>query len=408
MKEWIGCESGSLINEILEHARESLSFDVVFLVEYDKELAEVVAATGSDFSDKFHVGVKYPLGDTYSYHALHGDLPFFIADTHADSKARELPLTRMMGIRSFASSHVRLGDGRVFGALCCLSRSVNTSSAAMDLKLLRVLANLIGSHMDRQFEVTVRKNAVKERIQRVIENQAFQTVFQPIMDLRSNQIVGYEALSRFNENPYRTPDKWFSEAKTVGMSVDLEIAAFARALSMRGRICDRCYLSVNLSPETLVSERFLALIGGAENCHSNLVVEVTEHMTIDDYLPLTGAVERVKNAGIRVAVDDVGAGYAGLRHIIQINPSIIKLDMSLTRDVHCFRSKQAMISALSAFAARMGIKIVAEGVEVREELDALRILGIDFAQGYLIGRPASVPRSEFALDICEFAKCQSA
>ena len=401
MYEWNCCDSASLIKEILEHARLNLPFDVVFLVEYNEELTEVVAATGNDFSDKFHVGVKYPMKATYSYHALHGELPYFIADTQADPDAKKVPLTSMMGIRSFATAHVRLNDGSLYGALCCFSRSVNTSDYEGDCKLLRVLADLIASHIDRQFQEESKKKSLKERIRGVIDNGAIQTVFQPIIDLRTNDIVGYEALSRFTDIPYRSPDRWFSEAKSVGMAVDLEVAAFARALSMRGKICHRRYLSINVSPETLVSDRFLALIEGTENPRNNLIIEVTEHTTIDDYLPLTDAIERVKRVGIRVAVDDVGAGYAGLRHIIQINPCIIKLDMSLTREVHSFRSKQAMISALSAFAARMGIKVVAEGVEVKEELNALRILGIDFAQGYLIGRPGPIPQSEFAFEVCE-------
>jgi EAL domain-containing protein (putative c-di-GMP-specific phosphodiesterase class I) len=120
-------------------------------------------------------------------------------------------------------------------------------------------------------------------------------------------------------------------------------------------------------------------------------VEITEQAQVEDYDELNVALGHLREVGVRIAVDDAGAGYASLRHILRLEPDVIKLDKSLVRNVHRDRPRRALATALISFAAEIGATIVAEGIESAEELDALRDLGVTFGQGYHLARPHRPP-----------------
>lgn len=227
------------------------------------------------------------------------------------------------------------------------------------------------------------------RIRRILEGGGLTMVFQPIADLRNGQIVGLEALARFAAEPKRPPDIWFAEAAQVGLQTDLELLALRLALGQVGLLPDRAYLSVNMSPDTAASPRFLTLLDQIPTSH--LVIEVTEHARVPDYGPLLRALDELRARGGRLAVDDAGAGFASLRHILRLSPDFIKLDISLTRDIAADRIRRALASALIAFAFDIGKAIIAEGIESRDQVDALRALGVRYGQGYYLARPGSLP-----------------
>ena len=148
---------------------------------------------------------------------------------------------------------------------------------------------------------------------------------------------------------------------------------------------DGAYLSVNCSPRAAMSPEIAALINGDA---SRMVVEITEHEAIEDYEVLATALEGLREHGVRVAIDDAGAGFASLRHTLLLRPDIVKVDTSLTRDIDSDRAKRALTSALVSFGEEMGIAIVAEGIETRRELDELVALGVPFGQGFYLAKPA--------------------
>jgi EAL domain-containing protein (putative c-di-GMP-specific phosphodiesterase class I) len=228
-----------------------------------------------------------------------------------------------------------------------------------------------------------------ERIHRVLAGEGLTMVFQPIVDLRGGRISGLEALSRFAVEPMRGPDVWFAEAAEVGLQAELEMTAARAALAELDRLPGGAYLSVNLSPETVLSSNFKEML--REVHPERIVVEVTEHAPVEDYEALADALGGLRSGGGRLAVDDAGAGFASLRHILRLAPDIIKLDVSLTRGIDGDEASQALADALVAFASRIGATIVAEGIETPEELAALRELGVSHGQGYHLARPGPLP-----------------
>lgn len=210
-------------------------------------------------------------------------------------------------------------------------------------------------------------------------------VFQPITDLASDVVVGVEALARFASEPRRPPNEWFAEATDVGLGADLELAAVRSALSWMDRFSPEVFVSVNVSPLTVLVPEFTDLLARAPL--ARIVLELTEHHRIDSYEPLVEVLDGLRRRGVRIAVDDAGAGYAGLQHILRLRPDVLKLDLDLIRGIDNDPARRALASASVRFAADIGSMIIAEGVETIEELDTIRSLGVPCAQGYLLGRP---------------------
>lgn len=227
--------------------------------------------------------------------------------------------------------------------------------------------------------------AVQGRIRQVLASGMLDIVLQPIFGLPGGDRIGAEALARFPVEPLQGPDRWFADAASVGLGVELEVLAVRRALVHLEHLEAGTDLSINVSPTTACAPEFQALVLGVDP--RRVVMEVTEHAPIEDYDLFLRSIEPLRTAGVRLAVDDTGAGYASLRHIVLLAPDVIKLDTSLTRGIDTHRTRRALARALISFAAESGATVVAEGVETVEEFDTLRRLGVTSAQGYLLGRP---------------------
>lgn len=221
----------------------------------------------------------------------------------------------------------------------------------------------------------------------VIDSGAIHMVFQPIVSLSDGRTRGFEALARFPVEPCRPPNEWFDDAAGVGLGTELELLAVHAAVAELDRLPSGAYLSVNVSPSTALDSELRSILAPVAH---RIVLELTEHARVADYDDLHAAIERVRRIGIRMAVDDAGAGYANLRHILRLRPDIIKLDIDLTRGVDADPARRALAASLVSFAAEIGADITAEGIETRAELDALRRLGVDAGQGYYLGRPEPV------------------
>lgn len=225
----------------------------------------------------------------------------------------------------------------------------------------------------------------RARVGAVISERRFTSVLQPIVDLRTGAPFAVEALTRFTAQPLRPPDEWFAEAAEVGLRVSLELTTARAAVAQLDDLRPDVSLTVNLSPAAALSGRLAEILVGASM--DRIIVELTEHDPVEDYAALNQALGPWRDAGARLAIDDTGGGYASFSHILNLHPELIKLDVSLTREIHNDRPRQALARALIDFAVEMGVDVVAEGIETAPQLEVVVALGAPYAQGFHLGRP---------------------
>jgi EAL domain-containing protein (putative c-di-GMP-specific phosphodiesterase class I) len=226
---------------------------------------------------------------------------------------------------------------------------------------------------------------VRDQLERVITEHAFIPVFQPVVRLADRGIVGYEALTRFRDGT--RPDKRFIEAHSAGMSIRLEMACIGDQLEAATWLPAGTWVSLNISPS--LAAAVVPLVSALERADREVVLEITEHVEIADYRTLVGALDMVRGHA-RLAVDDAGAGYAGLRHILELRPQFVKLDLSLVRNIDTDPARQAMVAGMAHFAHDSGCDLIAEGIETPEELAELIRLEVPLGQGYLFGKPGPI------------------
>ncbi len=229
------------------------------------------------------------------------------------------------------------------------------------------------------------RRGVEARVRRVLASGDIEMVYQPIFGLGDAAVAGVEALARFHQEPHQGPDRWFADATAVGLAAELELMAARKALAEALASPAATWVAVNISPVTAMDPAFHAAVLADQP--ERIVMEITEHAIIDDHDQFQRSIEPLRRAGVRLAIDDAGAGYASLRHIVALAPDIIKLDVSLTRGIDEDPRRRAMARALISFAAELGTTIVAEGIETRAEFDTLCQLGVGTASGYLLARP---------------------
>jgi EAL domain-containing protein (putative c-di-GMP-specific phosphodiesterase class I) len=227
--------------------------------------------------------------------------------------------------------------------------------------------------------------AARGRLQSVLATCEVDVALQPIVSLFSGRLAGVEALARFRDG--RGPDAWFREARDAGLAKELDELAFNAALAAFPALPESCYLSANASPGLIMDPAFTArLLGSALPLH-RLVIEITEHVAISDYDVLNASLKGLRERGVRLAVDDTGAGYASLSHVLQLRPDIVKIDRSLIARLATDPARRSLVTALVLLAMDIGATVTGEGVEEAAELDILATLGVDHAQGYFLARP---------------------
>ena len=253
----------------------------------------------------------------------------------------------------------------------------------------RVAGEVVGQlagKLRRDEQQTRHRRARIERIQQVIAGEGLSMALQPIVDLLGGRVLGVEALARFpGRRKKRAPLAWLAEAESVGLRVDLEVATLRAALARIEDLPEGTFLSTNLSPSTAIAPAAREILEGGP-AH-RMVIEITEHAPVDDYDALNEALRAYRARGGRVAIDDAGAGFASLRHVVRLGPEFIKLDIALTREVDTDPLQRALTTALVTFAREIDAEIIAEGIESQAQLDTLLRLGIMLGQGYHLGPP---------------------
>ncbi|HYN47723.1 MAG TPA: PAS domain S-box protein [Candidatus Nanopelagicales bacterium] len=221
-------------------------------------------------------------------------------------------------------------------------------------------------------------------IRAIVRGRRFHPVFQPIVRLADRSVIGYEALTRFDDGV--APDVRFAEAAALGCGPDLEAACLRAAVSAGVDLPAGAWLTLNASALFVLSGRLKAILRGVDR---PVVIELTEHVAVEDYGALRTSVDAL-GAGVWLAVDDGGAGFAGLRHVVELRPHVVKLDGGIVRGLDGDTARQSLVAGMVHYARLTGSHLVAEGVETTEEHVTLVALGVELAQGYLFARPAPI------------------
>jgi len=360
------------------------SDDGLELVGAARDADEAIAMAEATSPDVALVDVRMPAGGGLRVaEELHRRAPNtrVIAHTAVDDRAT---VVRML--RSGAVGY--LVKGTPPADILVAIRGASRGQPTVSPDVMSGLVKDLSAQLEREEVATTTRLERVERITRAIEGEGRSLVFQPIVELATARLVGVEALSRFDGDPDWPVHRWFAEAADAGMGVELELACNRDALEVLERLPEDVYLSMNASHRTAGSDGLLELLDDVEA--ARIVVEITEHERVEDYDELARALGRIRERGARIAIDDAGTGFASLRHLLLIDPEIIKLDVSLTRGIDTDARKRALAAALTSFAEEIDKTVVAEGVETPAEQQTLRDLGVRFGQGYYLGRPAAL------------------
>jgi len=243
----------------------------------------------------------------------------------------------------------------------------------------------------------LRAHAARERaaqpIRTIVEERLLTPHFQPIVALDTGAIQGFEALTRFANG--QGPDQVFKEARLLDLGVALERVTLVAAIHEAHHLPGRPFLSLNVSPELVLSPELEPLLASSRR---PLVLELSEHVPVDDYEALRESVTAIR-PGVSLAVDDAGSGYASLRHILALRPAYAKLDLTLVREIDRDPARQALLVGLVEFSRELGCQLVAEGIEREEERESLLRLGVAMGQGFLFGRPQPIRAAAEPLEL---------
>ncbi len=227
-------------------------------------------------------------------------------------------------------------------------------------------------------------------VEQIVAARDFSLVFQPIFDLEDGSMLAAEALVRFSAWGSKTPQAVISLAHRVGLGVELEVAIVQAALAHLGELPPTALLSLNAGPSALVSGGITEAL--REGPAERVVVELTEQIRVHEHPQLAGTLQDLRATGARLAIDDTGAGFASLMHILRLAPDYIKLDGELISSIDVDPVRRSLAGSLMRFASESGSVTIAERIETPGELHALRELGVRYGQGFHLARP--VPASD--------------
>lgn len=370
------------VAELLATARESLGLTAAFLARMDGP-DQIIEVVDSAVPLLFQEGSVQRRETSLCQAILDGKVPEVIPDLRAHPDAMRLPAAKFPRIRSYVSVPVRLSDGSLYGTLCAAGLRPQRSLSRRDKSLMDVLAHAAAVVLEPEVVEGSRRAAVEGRLSRLFSDGGPLVVLQPIVDLASGHRIGAEALSRFPAEWGRPPDECFAQAHSVGQGHDLEVVALRSAADHLNRVTG--YVAMNVSPATLLTAPCRELLASLPL--NRVVLELSEHDQVEDYPTLTAALDPLRAAGMRLAIDDVGAGFSSLRHIVLTSPDVLKLDRSIVDGLTGDPVLTTLVRSMVDFGHGCDALIVAEGVETAEDAATLVELGVDCGQGWHFGRP---------------------
>lgn len=309
------------------------------------------------------------------------------------------PATRVVGLSAYGnrtSVHEMLRAGamgyvvkgssvdEIRHAIDLALRDQAPLSAEVGADVVRALTERLQAD-DLAFEC---RRELSRRIELALEPGAIDPVFQPVVDLQSRRLLGYEGLMRLPADREKPVEQWLEDAVVAGLGIDLEAAAIRAIADKLPFLPPDLRIGVNVSPAAVLTDEVSDLL--ASLGPQTMVVELTEHAEVEDYDSLASCLAGLRSAGLRISIDDVGAGFASLRHILRLSPDSLKIDRSVSGSCEDDPAALALVRALVSFADALGIDVIAEGIESAAAAELLRDLGVRYGQGYHFGRPAPV------------------
>jgi EAL domain-containing protein (putative c-di-GMP-specific phosphodiesterase class I) len=368
---------------LLLTAKKSLHLSVAFLTRMDgtTQHLEVVE---SSVPFLFKEGVTQRQDTTLCQAIVDKKLPAVMPNLKDFPFAMTLPASRMPRIRSYVSVPVMLSDGTMYGTFCAAGLTSDKALTKRDQSLMDVLAQAAAVILEPGVVERNRRAQVLDRLEPLMALGGPLVVLQPIVELATGARIGAEALSRFPAAWEKAPDVCFAEAHSVGLGDELELQALASAAEHLELVPG--YIAMNISPATLLTPEAAALFDRLPL--DRVLLELSEHDQVEDYDALMAVLTPLRERGMRLAIDDVGAGFSSLRHIVLTAPDVIKLDRSMIDGVSTDPVLTTLVRSLVSFGHDCDSQVVAEGVETEEDAAALLALGVDYGQGWHFGRPA--------------------
>jgi EAL domain-containing protein (putative c-di-GMP-specific phosphodiesterase class I) len=370
------------IAELLQTARASLRLSVAFLSRLDgtTQHLEVVE---SSLPLIFRDGITQKQETSFCQAIIDGKLPAVIPDVKAFPEAMKLPTARIPRIRSYVSAPVVLSDGSLYGTFCAFGFTSDKELVQRDEALMGVLASAASVIIEPEVRSQQRRSGIEDRLAPLMADGGPIVALQPIVDLATGERIGAEALSRFPAEWDMAPDVVFAEAHSVGLGDRLELLALERAAEHLDRVDG--YVAMNVSPATLLTPECGELLSRLPL--RRVLLELSEHDQVEDYDALKTTLAPFRAEGLRLAIDDVGAGFSSLRHIVVTAPDVIKIDRSIVSGLDTDPVLTKLVHSLVEFGHGCHVRVVAEGVETAGEAAVLRTLGVDHGQGWHFGRP---------------------
>jgi EAL domain-containing protein (putative c-di-GMP-specific phosphodiesterase class I) len=360
------------VAELLRTAKNSLGLSLTFLTRLDGEVQHLEVVESS--IPFFHDGQSQPQATSLCQAILDGKLPSVIPNIAKLPEAKRLPAARFPRIRSYISVPVSLSDGTLYGTFCAAGFTADNDLTKRDRALMEVLASAAATIIEPGVQERRRESDIRTRLQPIFDAGGPRIVLQPIVALADGARVGVEALSRFPAEWGQAPDEVFADATSIGVGLELEMLAVRRAADTFVGVSG--YLSINFSAQTILDVRCQELLNDLPL--ERVVLELSEHDAVLDYGALTDALAPLRRRGLRLAIDDVGAGFASLRHILLTSPDVIKLDRSIVAGAARDPILRRLVHSLVEFGHGAGAQVVAEGVETREDAVVLRDASVDY------------------------------
>jgi EAL domain-containing protein (putative c-di-GMP-specific phosphodiesterase class I) len=372
----------SKVAELLRTARTSLGMGIAFLSRFEGS-TQHLEVVESDLPQLFKDKSTQDRATSFCQNIIDGNLPDVIPDVRQFPVAMKLPAARVPRLRSYLSVPITLSDGSLYGTFCVAGFSPNKNLQKRDKALVAVLAEAATLIIEPEFMASKKRAELMSMISPILQSGGPEIVLQPVVRLDSSEVVEYEALSRFPDSPDLTPDLVFEKAHEIGLGIELERAAVINAVKNLSAIEGR--LAINISPMALADPETIAAL--SEFPLARLTLELSEHDPVDDYPALMATLAPLRAKGMRLAIDDVGAGFSTLRHILLTSPDVVKIDRSLVSGVAQDPILQSLVEALVKVATGIPAQIVAEGIETEADALMLRQLGVTHGQGWLYGKP---------------------
>ncbi len=379
----------SIYRALLEYAATCTPTSGIFVALYDPDRQHRVCvyAAGDGVEDDVSALPPMPMNDSPQSRAITTGEPVVTPDLQAALAGKPVVTLGLDDDPRLPRSSLAVPMavlGRVIGAFEV--QSVESAAyTEQHVVAMRMAANLAALATEQVLVADHRApdgTAERDEIRSIIASGAFATVFQPIIELESRTTIGFEALTRFADGT--PPDVRFAQASAAGVGLELEAATLEAAFRASESLPANVLLNLNVSPALVLAGEPLGSM--LRQWGWQTILELTEHVAVDDYEALRAAIGRL-GPGVRLAIDDAGAGFASFRHILELAPDFVKLDRAIIAGLDADPARQALVAGMRHFAVTTGCGLIAEGIETDAELVALRSLGVSLGQGYYLGRP---------------------